>query len=205
MTTWPSQAIASCTRSSAGAIGQRAVAEHQAGDVGGEKAAAVQRAWSTPKARRRARWSARAGGPAAAGRARRSSQRPARPMPKPPATPTASSSAISSARSPAERRALAVARGERDGQDDRDRIVEPRLELERRGDALATARCGRAQHREDGGGVGRRDDGAEEEALVPREAEEVRGDADERVVTSTPTVASTSRAPARGGRWRTTR
>ena len=65
---------------------------------------------------------------------------------------------------------------ESDRQRDRHRVVRPRLGLQDAGETAAQR--GEAERREDGGGVGRADDGAEQERLRRREVEEeVREDA----------------------------
>src|SRR5690606_21191924 len=77
------------------------------------------------------------------------------------------------------RRVLRDRVDEDDGEDDRHRIIEAGLQLDGGADALADLDAAAAQNGEDRRGVGRRDDRAEEERLLPREPHGVRREGDE--------------------------
>ena len=87
---------------------------------------------------------------------------------------------------------------ERDRQEDRHRIVDAGLHLQHRAHAVAQMDAADAEQEEHRRRIGRADDRAEQEGLQPGQAEdEPRRDADEPVVSTTPSVASDDRRKRR--------
>jgi len=64
---------------------------------------------------------------------------------------------------------------EREGQEDRHRIVDAGFDFERRGDTCLQAKAAQMEKEKDRGSIGRTDDRAEQESFRPAESEEVLG------------------------------
>jgi hypothetical protein len=88
---------------------------------------------------------------------------------------------------------------QRQGQEDGHRVVAARLDLQGRADPVTQGDAPDPEQEEDGGGVGRTDDGPHQHALEPGEREKVvRGDADQGCCQQHPDRGERERRPGNG-------